>query len=203
MTKYDFLKKLENELRSLPSNEIQDIIRDQNEYIVEAVNSGRSEAEVVSSLGDPAQLGRTLMAELKINAVNDMSASSSSKLNKKSLSGDFKKVFQASLALVALTPFNIIFVLGPFLGAIGCLVASWAVSAAIGVCGIVGFFWFFAKLIFVSAGIASHLSVFFFTVFIIGTGILSILFNYKLSEYFIKLAISYFRWNVNFVKGRA
>ncbi len=51
MTKKEFLEKLREELKGLSRSDIDDIINDQEEFIRDAVSAGRSEEEVVSSLG--------------------------------------------------------------------------------------------------------------------------------------------------------
>jgi uncharacterized membrane protein len=58
-----FLRSLRAELAGLPPQEIEEIIADYAAHFAEARASGRSEADVVAGLGDPARLARELRAE--------------------------------------------------------------------------------------------------------------------------------------------
>src|SRR5690606_18412137 len=71
-----FLNELSYHLRKIRSEERQEILRDQEEYIHEAIQSGRSEEEVIGSLGDPKVFARNLILELKLNEVERTEKSS-------------------------------------------------------------------------------------------------------------------------------
>jgi uncharacterized membrane protein len=58
-----FLRTLRAGLAGLSKQEIEEIIADYEAHFAEARASGRSEAEVVDALGDPARLARELRAE--------------------------------------------------------------------------------------------------------------------------------------------
>jgi uncharacterized membrane protein len=58
-----FLRSLRAGLAGLPPLEIEEILADYAAHFAEARASGRSEVDVVDSLGDPARLARELRAE--------------------------------------------------------------------------------------------------------------------------------------------
>ena len=118
MKRDQFILALRRSLIQLPQSEVEDIVRDQNEYISDAIAAGRNEEDVITSLGDPKALANSLQADLKIQR-----AESASSLNKQ-----ISLTFTALIAILALAPLNIIFVLGPFLALIGFLIAGWAVA---------------------------------------------------------------------------
>ncbi|KGE07278.1 hypothetical protein LA03_26790 [Burkholderia gladioli] len=63
MTQDAFIEQLRHELRSLPKHVVDEIVADYREYIGDALAAGRSEAEVVAALGEPAKLARELRAQ--------------------------------------------------------------------------------------------------------------------------------------------
>lgn len=64
MSRDAFLNTLRRGLGGLPDNEIEDIISDYSAHFAESESRGRSEAEVVSALGDPARIARELRADI-------------------------------------------------------------------------------------------------------------------------------------------
>jgi hypothetical protein len=53
MTKYEFLARLERALRSLPSSQRDDVLRDYEEHFAQAALAGKSSEETAAALGDP------------------------------------------------------------------------------------------------------------------------------------------------------
>jgi uncharacterized membrane protein len=192
MTKFEFLTDLKSELKNLPKIEVDEIIRDQDEYITDAVRMGRTEAEVVQSLGKPKAFAQNLIVETHLN-----SASESETLSEK-----FKNVLRATVAVIALAPLNLIFVLGPFIGLCAVLFAGWVSSLALLGSSLFTLGLFFTKLVFINVGIWAQVSTLFFTLGAIGLGVLSIFLVIYISKFFASLTISYLKWNMQFVRGR-
>ncbi|GGY07905.1 DUF1700 domain-containing protein [Paludibacterium paludis] len=65
MNQKAFLSALEAGLRGLPPREIDEILADYQEYFRDAQEAGRTEDEVVQSLGDPAKLAKELRAQVR------------------------------------------------------------------------------------------------------------------------------------------
>jgi uncharacterized membrane protein len=58
-------------LHGLPPEEIHEIAADYEAHFTDALEAGRSEADVAASLGDPLQLGRELRMESKLRRWED------------------------------------------------------------------------------------------------------------------------------------
>jgi uncharacterized membrane protein len=197
MTKAQFLESLRRHLSPLPPSDVDEIIRDQEEYIREAVSSGRAEEQVVDSLGDPKAFAAGLTAEMNAEMKIEQAA------EQQNLKSQVRSTFGAVLAVLALAPFNLIFVFGPFMGLVGITIGGWAVAGTLIVLSGVALTTYFMKFITVSAGLWMNLSALFFVLGAAGAGILAFLFMYQMTKIFSTLTISYLRWNLNFIKGRA
>ena len=193
MKKADYLSELRFHLAGLPPQEVEDILRDQEEYIREAMSAGRSEDDAIRALGDPRAFAANLTAELKIQR-----AASSPSLQKQ-VSGTMGAV----VAILALAPLNLIFVLGPFLALVGVAVAGWFTAAAFLASSVAMLGIFFFKLVFVSVGFWTHVSALFFTLGSIGVSILGILVMYLLTQWFVRGTLAYLKWNLKFIQARA
>ncbi|MFO1248735.1 MAG: DUF1700 domain-containing protein [Alphaproteobacteria bacterium] len=66
MTRSEFLEGLRRGLRGLAENEIDDIVSDYAAHFSDAMEAGRSEAEIAVSLGNPADLANELGAEARL-----------------------------------------------------------------------------------------------------------------------------------------
>ena len=192
MKKDQFLQALRGHLAALPPNEIEDIIRDQEEYLQDAMAAGRSEEVAVASLGDPRLFASNLTAEMKIKTASEAS----------SLGRQMSHTFGAVIAILALAPLNFLFVVGPFLLICGFLVAGWAGSFGVFVASWAIMIAFLFKFMFLSVGVWTHLSAFFFTVGWIGASCLAFLFMAHATRLFIKGTLAYLKWNINFIQGR-
>lgn len=64
MTKDEYIRKLRSELRfSLSAGEIRDIVGDISEVFADGIADGRSEGEICTSLGSPADAARNILTE--------------------------------------------------------------------------------------------------------------------------------------------
>ena len=185
----EYLKELAYELRSLESSERAEILNDQEEYIRDASANGRSEQEVIASLGSPRNFAREILAETKLHRVKE-----TKKLG---------PLFGAVIALLALAPLNLIFVLGPFIALIAIVMSLWIAMLSYGASmfAVLGIFLF--KLSFYSVGLLTHLSTFFLIVALLGIGVLGVYFLSWLTRVFIKMTAGYLRWNLNFIRSRS
>jgi uncharacterized membrane protein len=71
MSRGPFLARLRQGLHGLPPEEIHEIAADYEAHFTDALEAGRSEADVAASLGDPLQLGRELRMESKLRRWED------------------------------------------------------------------------------------------------------------------------------------
>jgi len=121
MNKQDFINTLENKLSKLPKEEQEDILYDYEEHFQVGVESGKTEDEISASLGSPSTIAKQYLASYKINiAETDKSG---------------KNILGAILATLALGFFNLVFILGPFLGAVGVLIGFYGAAFGVTVAG--------------------------------------------------------------------
>lgn len=193
MTKQEYLDALKSHLAPLPQEEINDILRDQEEYIRDAVSAGRAEADVIQGLGDAKAFANSLTAGMKIEKAEQ---SESLKLK---ISG----TFSAILAILALAPLNLIFVLGPFLGLVGVLCGGWAAAGGFLLAALFSLGAFFVQLIFLPVGFGVQLSAFFFLLGCLGATLLSLYVMYQATLWFTRGTLAYLKWNLKFIQARA
>ncbi|WP_432662382.1 DUF1700 domain-containing protein [Wukongibacter baidiensis] len=122
MNKNEFLTELSNLLSSLPSDERQDILFDYEEHFSIGLEEGKTEEDIIDSLGSP----KTIAKQYKANYIVTQAEVNPSPSN----------MLKAVLAILALGFFNLIFVLGPFLGLVGVLIGLFAASIGILIAGV-------------------------------------------------------------------
>lgn len=193
MTTNQYLAELRSHLNGLPASEIEDIIRDQQEYIREATQAGRTESDVIQGLGDPKAFAANMKAESKIQQAQ-LSVG---------LNTQFQNTARAVLAFLALAPLNFIFILGPFLALCGVILAGWATSLAVFGAAIVLFGAFFFMMVTMPVGFWIHLSTFFFIAGCLGLGLIGILLMITISQGVLNGTLTYLRWNLNIIKSQA
>ncbi len=186
MNRKEFIDQLKSSLSRLPQAEINEIIRDQEEYIQDAIQAGRSEENVIASLGDPKTIAASLNATTQIEKA----------VGATSLKQQAGHTFQAVFAMLALAPFNLIFVLGPFLGFAGLVFGGWVASSSIALSVVAVLIAFLFKFAFASAGIFSFLSMLLFLLGALGAATLALIAMYHISHFFLTSTIRYLRWNL-------
>lgn len=194
-SKTEFLQILGQHLARLPESERADILRDQEEFFRDAVASGRTEADVIGSLGDPKQLAKTLIAEAKLTGAETNSNSS--------LRNQMGTTMRAVIAIVTLAPFNLIFVLGPFLGLLGCLLAGWAVGASFLIAGGVAVFFLVTELMALSASTFAHVASFLLSIGVVMFSFSFLALMAWVSSWVASLTVRYLRWNLDLIQARA
>ncbi len=207
-----YLTELRQHLSRLPEAEREDILRDQEEFFREALLSGRTEADVIGSLGDPKQLAKTLIAESRISAsenalgvtlASGATNEGSAPLPNASFTAQMNATLRAFLAILTLAPFNLIFVLGPFIGVMACLFAGWAAGGALLITG-------FASLVFVLSELVglgpasgwAHVSsatlglgIVFCSIAFLGVMVL-------VTSWVAQASVRYLRWNLDLIVAR-
>lgn len=191
MNKTEFILELRSQLAGLPPADIDDVVRDQVEHIDEAVASGRTESDAVAGLGNPKEFAASIKAYSKIQRAG---SSTSAKERTSNMLG-------AVFAVVALAPFNIIFVLGPFMGLVGVLMAFWGISLALLAASLAAFLAFFTTVVFSSFEPLLMAWYFFLSVGLIGLSILLLFGMTKVTHLFGQLTLRYLKWNLNLLQG--
>jgi uncharacterized membrane protein len=205
-------------LARLPETERADILRDQEEFFREAVISGRTEADVIGSLGEPKQLAKSLIAESAVAASENAfrrdtdvgrpgdahqgRAASTVGGSTASLGAQVNATLRAFFAIITLAPFNLIFVLGPFIGLLGCLFAAWAVSGVMLLCGLLAIFFVTTEMTGVGASIWAHVASIFFGLGLTSFSVASLIFMTFLTSKIAQLTVRYLRWNLDLISER-
>ena len=135
MKKEDFLEILRDYLKKgFSEDEVMDILRDYEEYFVDGIIEGKSEIEIIQSLGSPKEIANELLAESNIKSENKVKGKFKSGLNKFKVNLNDKEhvksrkkieILQVLLTIILL-PFAFAIVcstIGVGIGLIGSLIA--------------------------------------------------------------------------------
>ncbi|NCN40029.1 DUF1700 domain-containing protein [bacterium] len=190
MTKQQFLSELESHLAEVNEAEREDILRDQEEYIREATNLGRSEMSVIEALGSPRALAATLKAEMKISRATQST----------NLSSKFKLTISAVVAALALAPLNFLFLLGPFLAVCVLLFTGWTLVVTFGATSIALFIALAGNLSLIPWAPFGHMAGFSFLLGSMGLIVLCGMVLWVLTKWGLDMFLGYLNWNMNFVK---
>jgi len=186
MNKQDFIKILSSNLKNISLYEKNDIISDYDEHFEVAIKNGKTEEEIIKTLGDPIQIANGyLFNKLLVNAEE-----------KKSLNNLLKIVFASfGLCLVNAIIFTIpLFFIILFL----LIVYIFSFSAVL-----TGIFMLFS--IFNTDMYIVHLSPFTmlcFSTSILCVGLLMCIVCFYLAKLIYSLLLKYFKFNLNIILGK-
>lgn len=192
MTKDKWLERLKKGLSGLNKDEIDDILADYNEYFYDAMEKGRTEEQVTNSLGDPIKLAKQLKADSRIKTAQ--------------ANMNVKNMTKAIFAIVTLSLFNIIVMVGPIMAIVG-VIFGFAV-AGVGILG-GGIISFFGILIFGSsalAGLGFALTVplaLLLGLFLSSLGILLLILDFWFGRWIFNVLVKYFKFNFDIVRKSA
>lgn len=124
MNREQFLSQLRRSLGRSAEADKREILADYEEHFKVGVAEGRSEEDIAKALGNPSAIGKAFQIE---------SLADNTRTGWK-----VADVFRAVFASISLGFFNIIVVLGPFLGLVGVLIGMWAGVAGLALGGIGG-----------------------------------------------------------------
>ncbi len=190
-----FLDDLNKSLRGLPEPEIQDILSDYREHIEVGIAAGRSENELIGSLGDPATLGRLYRADHFVEHANTRFSPGS--------------VAKAVTAVISLGLFNIIFVAIPAIFITGLILFLWLLALLIllagGGCLIATLIYLVFPSMFVVGGMSG--AAIFFSGLLIAIGMLSLgallgIGMWFLTRFLARAAIRYLKFNISLFNVR-
>ena len=135
MTKYEFLEKLKSGLHGLPDKELKSSLEYYGEMIDERIESGLSEEEAISQLGDPETVAREILLDLPLSTLIKQNYKRKSPW----------KVWEIVLLVLGsplwlslgLTAVALVFTLYALLWVV--VAVLWTVDIAVGVAGLAGF----------------------------------------------------------------
>jgi uncharacterized membrane protein len=181
MTKYNFLNELERQLAKLPEEDRREIMQDYEEHFEFAVEAGKSDEEVIASLGSPEKIAKEVAADYHVELARET----------KAVSNALRAVF----AVGGLGFFNLLFVLAPAM-TIGAFIF------AIGLAGIVFLASPILLLLFSAVGLQSFTWFeFFMSLTASGVGIFMSIATYYMTNWAINLTTRYLAFNLRVVKG--
>ncbi|USG64154.1 DUF1700 domain-containing protein [Brevibacillus ruminantium] len=183
MNRREFIDELNALLRDLPDKERLDIVADYTEHFLIGVERGKSEEEIAESLGSPKALAREILAGYRIHQAQS--------------NASVGNITRAVLATVSLGFFNLVFVLGPFIGMIGALFAFFVAAITL----------FFAPLVFfLQYGIpnVSHdrMMMLFASMASCGLGGMLAIGLARLSRWLYRQFLRYLQFNVRMIRGK-
>ena len=193
MNKEQFLKHLKNSLIGLDEETKKEIIYDYEEHFSEAIAKGRSEEQVVESLGDPKRIASQYMFEKAIDRAESRIS--------------VPNILRAILAGIGLSLFNLIFVFGLYIGIVATIFAMSISSVALVFAGLVGMVqsflpfelsWFGTP--FVIETIGSRILLFFIGIGFVVLGSILLVIFIKVGKWVYKYTIKYLKANLEIVK---
>lgn len=177
MNRSEYINKLKTYLHGLPEIEVADILTDYQEHFDVGISKGKTEEEIAGELGDPKLIANGYRTNFKsVNEVRPKGNYSSGETN--------------MVMAIILIILNAIFVI-PVVGgtAFGILTGIFGAGIGIAVGGmgvlLFGGFAFYHILTILGLGLG-----------LISLGILLIILGVYTVKWFYKLAVRYFRWNV-------
>ncbi|MEJ8553131.1 HAAS signaling domain-containing protein [Tepidibacter sp. Z1-5] len=188
MNKKEFIYILKNQLYGLSKEEIDEIIYDYEEHFSVGLGRGKTEDEISKELGDPKKIAKSYKANIVIeNAQNNPTPTN---------------IVKAVIATIALGLFNLIFVLGPFIGLVGVLIGLFGGALGVTFGGIGMFIDAIFGPVF-GVNITININPIGAGFIGIGTTALGILF-FILDIYLTKLAykgtVKYLKYNIDIIK---
>nr|WP_263312753.1 DUF1700 domain-containing protein [Mammaliicoccus sp. Marseille-Q6498] len=184
MDKITFLNYLEDELSRLPKVERDKIMYDYESKFYEAQIENKNEAELIRELGEPKAIAKKVYATY---AIRDAEVAPS-----------FKNVFQAIMATLGMSFFNIFFIIIPFL-IVAFILLIVVVAGALMMLGpivsilnviLYGFHWI-------------DITNIIFSISFLGLGLMLLIAGLKLIEISYKGILKYLRWCVRFLRRSA
>lgn len=125
MNQQDFMENLRYELQRRSHVDQDDILANHLEFFRIGIEEGRTEEEIAASLGSPRSIARYYKAHQMIRLAETESS--------------IHNIIHAVIAFLSLGAFNLVLVLGPFLGIAGAMVSLLTAGAAVSIGGVLLF----------------------------------------------------------------
>ncbi|HLR67677.1 HAAS signaling domain-containing protein [Virgibacillus alimentarius] len=181
MNKEQFLNQLDKSLKNLSQKERKDIIRDFEEHFAFGQQEGKTEEEIAASLGQPNQIAKELLATYHLEQVEATATAGN--------------VMRALWAVIGLGFFNLVIVLGPFIGLAAVVLAGWTVGVVFAASPLLVLF---NAVIYPETFVLFDL---FFSIALTGLGLFIAIGMYYVTRVLTSGFIHYLRFNVKLVKG--
>jgi uncharacterized membrane protein len=177
MSKNKFLQQLNESLKPLSLKEREDILQDYEEHFSIGLQEGKTEEEIVTSLGSPNQIAKELLAGYHVEQATA------------------QNVLRATWAVIGLAFFNLVIVLGPAIALAGFILSAWAI----------GLFFLASPILVLGEAIVHPSGFFLFNFFMslafCGLGYFILIGMLFVTRLAIKGFVRYLKYNVSLVKG--
>ena len=189
MNKNEFFYTLDKSLSNFSKEERSEIIYDYEEHFRIGEENGKTENELILELGEPKAIAKQYKATQTIELAQSEPST--------------RNIFSAVLAGISLGFFNLVIVLGPFMGIIGVVIGLFAAAIGIGVAGI-GILVAAIAAPFLPELINIPINIPSFALILggVGTLALGVLFFIGvcyLGKYLYIGTISYLKWNIKII----
>lgn len=181
LTKKEFLQQLNISLKRLPADEREDMLQDFEEHFAIGLAEGKKEAEIAAALGSPRQIAKDAMASYHLEQAGT-----------KATPGN---VFRAMWAIIGLGFFNLVIVLGPFIGLVSMIFAGWVVAVSFIASP---FLWLIQTILYAPSFTMFEL---FASIALCGLGIFIALGMFYVTRILSKWFVRYLKFNARLVKG--
>ncbi|SHK34469.1 HAAS signaling domain-containing protein [Paramaledivibacter caminithermalis] len=191
MNKDEFLKELDILLNNLPSDEKREILFDYEEHFSIGLKEGKTEEEIIENLGSPKFIAKQYNANYMVNQAESNPSASN--------------IFRAVFAIIVLGFFNLVFVLGPFIGIIGLLIGLFGASIGITIAGIslfggIATFSVFDPYISLPIALTSNAGgTIFLGIGLTSLGLIFFIGNCYLAKWLYILTIKYLKFNLKII----
>jgi uncharacterized membrane protein len=192
MNKNEYLGTLKRLLTGLREEEIRDILYDYEEHFRIGAEEGKTEEEIAEELGNVRDTARMYKSDIPTQTPFASTPPSNNAL-------------RAILLTLALGFFNLVFVLGPYLGFAGVLIGFWGAALGITIGGVGSFILILLAPVFPGFINMAGLSYPFTFSISIGLTCLGLLFaigSFYLTRWFFNITLRYLKWNVDTISNR-
>lgn len=193
MTKNEFIKALEAQLEGIPAADKSDILYDYEEHFRMGMEQGKNEEQVAEALGNPKTIGKQFRATVAVQQAQTSASTGN--------------ILRAVVAVISLGFFNLVFVLGPFMGVVGVLIGIFAAAGAFVVAGLAVLVSAVASpLIGPFLGLPSfllsnHIGLIALSLGFTSLGLLLFIGCFYLAKLFYRLTVMYLKMNIRIING--
>lgn len=191
MTKREYISILEKALGNFTKEEKDEILYDYEEHFAIGLENGKTEEEIALQLGDPRSIAKQYKVTQTIEKAQERPS--------------INNIFNAVFSVVSLGFFNLVFVLGPFIGLIGIMIGLFGASAGVTIYGLGVMLGSLLSPLFpqyIYLGSLSSLGLFFLGTGFSALGLLFIIFNCYFTKYVFRLTVKYLQWNLSFINSK-
>jgi len=190
LNEQEFIRVLKSRLEgTLSAEELEDIVSDYAEHFRMGKESGRTDEELVKSLGSPEDIARELKAMHLVKKAENVKSAGN--------------IFHAVLATLGLGLFNLVFVLAPFLLIIVMLMVIVIVGVLFTIFGFLAILYSVLQVAGLPAFAIWQNAVagLFISTGITTTGLLLVIGDYYFARFLYRIGIRYLKWNIAVITG--